>query len=158
MKRRVFLLFCLLGAVIFFYACKKEKKEEPKTVTIQKDSTEKALVLLPDTVYASVENLEFRIDTFDTIHSGVITDFTDCYANASGIFTFRGGPFRDAKFHGKVSGRPDTVIRDWTFYTDYDHTITKLARGAVETAGPVNRCMCSGPTVVCSVSARSRLR
>lgn len=125
MINRNFLLLFLLVFFIFFSSCKNDKKEDAKCVAQKEQSMEKEIVLLPDTVYASISDLEFRIDTFDTIHSGLITDFADCYAKAPGILTFRGGPFRDAKFNGKVSGRPDTVSLDWTFLTDYDHTITK---------------------------------
>lgn len=125
MRRSLFSLVCVLSVFIFFYSCKKEIKEGSENVLQPKDSMAEVFVPLPDTVYPSVADLEFRIDTFDTIHSGLIGDFTDCYANAPGIFTFRGGPFRDAKFNGKISGRPDTVVRDWTFLTDYDHSITK---------------------------------
>ena len=82
--------------------------------------TERALQPLPDTAYASVEHLEFKVDIFDSIHNGTISDMHDMYVNAPGIFTFRGGPYRDAKFHGTVKGRPDSIAVDWTFRTSYD--------------------------------------
>lgn len=75
---------------------------------------------LPDTVYPSVKNIVYRVSYIDTLADGRVDGAADLYANAPGIFTFRGSQRRDAPFVGTVKGRPDTVVVDWTFATGYD--------------------------------------
>lgn len=80
---------------------------------------------LPDTQFVSWEGFEYQIDIRDTVHSGVIEDYEDYYSKVDGILMFRGSMFRDANFHGSVKGRPDTVVVEWEFATDFDNTPTK---------------------------------
>lgn len=117
----------LFSVLILLVACHRTQPQAVTTKHENKPQCERPC-LLSDTTYSSVAELEFQIDTFDTIHSGVIHDFSDCYANTPGIFTFRGGPRRDAQFCGKITGRPDTVCVDWKFLTDYDRIITKYGQ------------------------------
>lgn len=80
----------------------------------------------PARQYPSVEALNYKVDILDTLHSGVIEDLTDLYADAPGVFTFRGNLMRNADFGGTVHGQPDTLIVNWTFDTDYDSRQTSV--------------------------------
>lgn len=74
--------------------------------------------MLPDTAYESVKALRAVTEIGDTSTSGTI-DFTgNMYADAPGIFTFRGGAYRNADFHGSVKGEPTKIAVDWEFKTD----------------------------------------
>lgn len=123
MKTNILTINILL--LILCFSCQKKETVETRAVPAPNATPEVRFILLPDTMYASVDALDFVIDIFDTVHSGEIQDFSDCYEHTPGIFTFRGGPRRDAQFDGHISGRPDTVKSDWTFHTSYDGTLTK---------------------------------
>ena len=75
----------------------------------------------PDTVQPSAANLIYTVQYIDTSNSGYIGDTRSLYPKNGNILTFRGDAFRSASFGGKVFGRPDTMIIDWTFTTDYDN-------------------------------------
>jgi len=80
--------------------------------------------MLPDTMYASVDAIQWKTTLVDSLHSGVLDNLDDLYADVPGIFAFRGGSFRDAPFRGHLQGKPDTVVVDWSFTTDYDDRST----------------------------------
>lgn len=83
-------------------------------------------VSLPDTTYPSANVLEFVVDVVDKNTSGKITSFEDVYANAPGIFTFRGGLKRNTPHEGKVTGTPSKISVAWEFKTAFDSEPTKL--------------------------------
>ncbi len=76
------------------------------------------IVALPDSSLPSVDKIEYKIEVLAPEIPGELGDLKDCYADAPGILTFRGGPYRQARFNGKVTGRPDTIVVDWVFNTD----------------------------------------
>lgn len=74
----------------------------------------------PDSVQPSAANLIYTVQYVDTANDGYIEDFRSLYPDNGNILTFRGDAFRSAPFTGTVSGRPDTIMVDWVFTTDYD--------------------------------------
>ena len=75
-------------------------------------------VMLPDTVFASVDNLIFEVELLDSTTNGVLENLIDPYDTVPGIFTFRGGHRRDARtFSGKIKGEPTRIVQDWAFTT-----------------------------------------
>lgn len=74
----------------------------------------------PDTVQPSATNVIYTVHYYDIINSGRILDTQSLYPVSGDILTFRGDAFRSAPFTGKVSGRPDTILVDWVFTTEYD--------------------------------------
>ena len=126
MKRFLFSLFIPTFIILILAKCHhpKDHDETPSP----KDTIPKSEVLtpLPDTIFPSVDNLEYSITVFDSLTDGHIGWFEDPYENAPGAFTFRGNHYRNADFHGTLQGRPDTVIIDWVFKTGFDKRVTKF--------------------------------
>ncbi len=85
------------------------------------DSVPQPLLPLPDTALASVDALDFAIDTLDTLHNGRLDGLRDTYRDAPGFFTFRANLHRDADYNGKVTGRPTRIVQDWRFVTEVDN-------------------------------------
>ena len=90
--------------------------------TIKVPST---MELNPDTSFSSIDVLEYKIDTFDTVSSGILTDYSDLYQTASGILTFRNDIERTANFlcgsksdNMILKNQPDTIITEWVFNTN----------------------------------------
>ena len=75
-------------------------------------------VMLPDTAFASVEDLTYEVELLDSATSGVLDNLINPYDTVPGIFTFRGGHHRDARtYSGKVKGVPSKIVQDWVFRT-----------------------------------------
>lgn len=113
----------LAGIAFFIFlcsACTQPKTAAPAGKTDTLTEVKQATLPLPDTSYASIGELDYKIDLTDSLQDGTLTDLRDEYANVPGIFTFRGGPRRDAAFHGTVKGEPDSISVDWCFRTAYD--------------------------------------
>ncbi len=81
---------------------------------------------LPDTVYPSARALNYTIDIVDKSIDPQLSTLADLYADAPGIFTFRGGPHRTADYHGTVKGTPSDFNVDWTYITPEDYRETSL--------------------------------
>ena len=79
---------------------------------------------LPDTCYSSAKNVVFQVDVADTTISPKLRSFNDLYADAPGIFTFRGSPRRDMPYSGTLDSIPTKIRRVWCFTTDYDSRAT----------------------------------
>lgn len=110
----LFLSFNLLLA-----AC-NVKTSASTTPAVSPDSSdiEPQEIVYPDTSYASVSKMRYKIDTLMT-EPGELNSLKNQYENANGIFTFRGSPTRETSFYGIINGSPDTVKVDWTFKTSY---------------------------------------
>ena len=130
MKRRkaasLFLALCLLAN-----ACsggKQSVEDQPESVdTLNVEVDQKPEVKpYPAKQFPSVEALNYKVDVFDTLQSGVIDDLTDLYVDAPGVLTFRGNLMRNADFGGRVKGRPDTLFINWTFDTESDNRQTSV--------------------------------
>ena len=57
---------------------------------------------LPDTTYLSASTLEYKIEHKDTTLEATLRSHRDLYADAPGIFTFRGSPRRDMPYSGRL--------------------------------------------------------
>lgn len=84
------------------------------------ENTVEIIPMLPDTAYESASMVKYRVDLFNDSVDSVICSLEDSYKDIPGVFAFRGNPSRQANFGGRVSGRPDTIIVDWQFTTDFD--------------------------------------
>ncbi len=80
---------------------------------------------LPDTSYSSTGAVKYKIEILDTLDNGSLGNLADLYADAPGVFTFRGGLKRQADFIGKVKGTPSEINIDWEFQTAVDNRKTK---------------------------------
>lgn len=93
-------------------------------VAIAITTTAWAIDELPDTCYSSAKNVVFKVDVADTTISPKLRSFKDLYADAPGIFTFRGSPRRDMPYSGTLDSIPSKIRRVWCFTTDYDSRAT----------------------------------
>ena len=75
---------------------------------------------LPDTTYTSAKGIEYQIEILDTLADANLRSHRDLYADAPGIFTFRGSPRRDMPYAGKLDSVPSLIEVAWTFRTDFD--------------------------------------
>jgi outer membrane protein assembly factor BamB len=75
---------------------------------------------LPDTTYTSAKGIEYQIEMLDTLVDANLRSHRDLYADAPGIFTFRGSPRRDMPYAGKLDSVPSLIEVAWTFRTDFD--------------------------------------
>ena len=80
---------------------------------------------LSATPLPSAEDVKYEVEVYDTLTPGTLTSLDDPYADAPGIFTFRGGPLRDANFGGTVSHKPQRIVQRWVFETEEDFTKTQ---------------------------------
>ncbi|MCK9339434.1 MAG: dehydrogenase [Bacteroidales bacterium] len=117
LKNALLLIFVLCSLVT---SCKRQENQPIQESCVRTPKPDSTITVYPDTAYQSVENLDFTIQYMDSSISGEITNLQDLYAHASGILSFRGGPYRDANFQGKITGTPHNIEIDWIFRTDYD--------------------------------------
>lgn len=75
---------------------------------------------LPDTAYISVDKIDYVVERYDTTTPATVSTFDDLYADAPGVFTFRGSPRRDMPRSGLLDSIPTQVEKVWTFITAYD--------------------------------------
>lgn len=73
---------------------------------------------LPDTIFPSVDAIKYSIEVSDSSVDGKLSSLRDLYAEAPGIMTFRGGPYRNAPFTGELKQAPTGVEVAWTFTTE----------------------------------------
>ena len=88
---------------------------------VEKDTTP-----LPDTMYASVGKLQWRVEVLDSTVDGTLHVLDDPYLESNSKLAFRANHLRNADFGGKVKGVPTRIVKDWVFDTDVDYTPTKL--------------------------------
>lgn len=74
---------------------------------------------LPDTAFASVNDLEWEVLVSDSVTDGQLIHYSDLYTDSLSQLTFRGNLLRDADFGGTVKGTPSRVEKRWTFTTDF---------------------------------------
>ena len=123
------LLSCSVAVCLLLSSCgyrSNEKAEDATDTLIVEDEPEREIKPYPATQFPSVESLKYEVNVFDSLHSGIVEDLSDLYVDAPGVFTFRGNLFRNADFGGRVKGRPDTLIVNWTFDTASDNRETSV--------------------------------
>ncbi|MBO7067844.1 MAG: PQQ-like beta-propeller repeat protein [Bacteroidaceae bacterium] len=129
MKRKrvmpFFMVFCLLANACGSNQAADNSADSLDTLVVEVEQ-EPEVTPYPATQFPSVEALNYKVDVFDTLHSGVIENLSDLYAGTPGVFTFRGNLMRNADFGGRVEGRPDTLVVNWTFDTATDNRRTSV--------------------------------
>ena len=122
-KAKFTLVFIAISSLLLTIGCGRNKTAQngsENTDTLQSTAsvvTEKTIEVLPDTTYPSINKVNYRIEKCDGYSDSLIDNLTNVYAQAQGIYTFRGDINRQANYGGKVTGRPDTIIIDWEFHT-----------------------------------------
>lgn len=122
----LYIVFSILACACGGVGRSKEDNVVKTDTIIVEHGSERKVQSYPATQFPSVEALNFKVDVFDTLHSGAIDNLADLYIDAPGVFTFRGNLMRNADFGGKVKGRPDTLTIDWTFDTEMDNRDTSV--------------------------------
>lgn len=121
MKKGVTILISLLLICLSCNNMKGEKGLEPAEEIIDTIPEPEEIVLpFPDTILPSAEKIMVKIDTFDQTLPSTLMEFNDPYANAPGIFTFRGTPFRNPNFSGRLHGDSINIHTEWVFNTAMD--------------------------------------
>ena len=69
-------------------------------------------LMLPDTAYASVAALDFKVVNDDSVEHPM-QDFNDRYDRSDRVMTFRKNLMRDADFGGTVTGTPSQIEIAW---------------------------------------------
>ena len=105
-------------------SCKFSQHPVPDTPVETDTIAEPEVVILPlpDTILPSAEKVMVQIDTFDKELPWEILSFSDPYADAPGIFTFRGTPTRNPNFQGRLHGDSIRIHTEWEFGTAYDNS------------------------------------
>lgn len=107
-------------------ACLQQRQEDVTAAdTTEEETIEVPAVELlnPDTCFASIQDINYRVDTFDVAHSGEVESFRDLFTDAPGILTFRGNPARNAMVT-ELERQPDSLCVEWTFITKTDNRKT----------------------------------
>ena len=127
---RILLVFCVVTVCFLLSSCDGRRPsgtgEDISDTLIMKVEPEPKVKPYPAMQFPSVEALKYQVDVFDSLHSGVIDNLADLYSDAPGVLTFRGNLLRNADFGGRVKGRPDTLIVNWTFDTALDNRETSV--------------------------------
>lgn len=144
-KPSLFIIAALLS--VSFTCCGGSKKNNSTDRSVNIDSItvvtaepEEVIEALPDTAYISSSMIRHTVEILDTVTAPEISDYTDKYANAPGVFSFRGNISRNADYAGRVTGTPDTIIVDWEFNTAMtppDTNTTRWGGGSGWTGQPV---------------------
>ncbi len=117
-------LICLLAASTIFTSCNSRPKDGSSDQQVADSICADTIpvpvqpAFLPDTAFPSAQFLHSRTEIFTPDIPGELNSTLNMYADVPGVFTFRGGAFRDADFHGKVTGTPSRIEIIWKFTTD----------------------------------------
>ena len=124
-------IIALLGGCLLT-ACGGKKAETQKGE--ETDSTAVAMheptmeeLMLPDTCYASVAAMDYRIIHEDSAEHP-LKDFDDRYDRSDRVMTFRKNLLRNADFGGTVEGTPSEIEIAWVYRTPYGADSTRFGR------------------------------
>lgn len=115
--------YLLLAFLVASAGCSQSKTENPavdSADSVQRPAAE-AILRLPDTCFASVADVKYSIEIYDSMPGG-IDDLSALYHQGGNILTFRGNERRDGNFGAKIKGKPKDLRVDWIFTTDVDTT------------------------------------
>ncbi len=124
MKQKQYMAILWVIAIASCTGRTNGNKSEGDTTWVDTSAQKEEMAFLPDTCYASVADMDYRIEDEDSVEAP-LKSLTDCYEDANGIFCFRGNQVRNADFGGRVKGTPKSIEIAWTFTTTYDTTHTK---------------------------------
>lgn len=122
MKKTYFL--AVFVSAMILTACAKSAKSDAGSTTDSLTAHADTMPL-PDTAFASVKALDWRVEVLDSATDGAVKVANDPYQQGNSHLAFRCGYLRNADFGGKVKGSPTRIVKDWTFDTDVDYTPTK---------------------------------
>lgn len=105
-------ILSLAAAALLLASCKDAAPEEDIAEPVIEEPE-----ILPDTAFASVDDLDYAVEIIDSTVSGQMKFTHSEYQDTVSQLTFRGNPFRNADFHGKVKGKPSKIVVDWTYET-----------------------------------------
>lgn len=128
---RTFLQLSLFSLILISASChggggRGSSDSIPDSLAKSEAVNKEELYRLPDTVYASADDVYFEVTVSDSTISGELNSLEDLYKNIPGAFTFRKGSRRQADFGGKVDKVPTTIEIDWTFKTAESYRKTSL--------------------------------
>lgn len=124
MKKQIVLCLAAVATV----ACNGNKTQTGAGIqdTLTADTiVEEPLTYLPDTSYASVQAVSYKIEDEDSTEA-LLRDFDDPYEKAGGVRIFRKNLRRNANFGGRVKGTPSQIDVEWVFQTAYDTMPTRF--------------------------------
>lgn len=131
-----YLIIFILAGISLFASCGGGNTRTNTAATPDTDTLvpAKAEIRLPDTAFASVEALKYTVEVLDTTEPASLSSLDNLYADAPGIFIFRGSPHRDAPHTGTLDGQPTEIVVNWRFSTKMD---SKWGGGSGWTGQPV---------------------
>ncbi|MBP5314695.1 MAG: hypothetical protein J6Y87_02370, partial [Muribaculaceae bacterium] len=119
--KRIIIIVAALAVMASMSQCDKNAKPSAHADadSIVADTVAAAVEInrLPDTSFASVNNLVFELVKADTVTPAEIDINLNDYVGVEGIPVFRGTQRRDADMHGTVKGTPSRIEKVWTFRT-----------------------------------------
>ncbi len=122
------IIWIFVSATIALISCQPDpQKRNPEMAasdTVMSVPDISALEPFPDTMFASADKLTFAVDTFDRTVSPQLADYKDLYADAPGVFMFRGSPTRNPNFCGHIYGDSISINVEWVFATARDTSRT----------------------------------
>lgn len=119
--RRISAVYTALAVSAIMWQCGKTTKPAEASgadsTSVDTIASRVEVTRLPDTTYASVQNLVYEIVNADTTTSAEIDIYLNDYAGVDGIPVFRGTERRDADMRGTVKGTPAKIEKVWSFRT-----------------------------------------
>lgn len=114
----------MIGVAALMTACSGGGNGETAVSTEEKVDTvvevKKVIERLPDTTYASAGKIRYNVEVLQPEVDGTVSSLDDMYAGQPSIMTFRGGPFRQAAFGGKLDTVPTRLEVAWRVETESD--------------------------------------
>ena len=112
-------------------ACSESKK--PSTPAVVTDSVAAAQtyqptleeLTLPDTVFASVDDVTFVVEDADSVPHP-LAYYNDLYNETDRVMTFRKNLMRNADFGGRLEGTPSDIEVAWSYDTPYGNAQTQF--------------------------------
>lgn len=106
-------------------SCTSGNNSKNENGDAESDSTQtviekEVLEHLPDTVFSSVEKVNYIVDLVDSSINAKVDPLTDLYTSQPSIMTFRRGPKRQGNFNGTIDTFPTQIVVDWRFDTAHD--------------------------------------
>ena len=124
-------ILVLLGVLMAACGGKKAQQQEGQvsddSLAVEAHVPTMEELMLPDTAYASVAALDFKVVNDDSVEHPM-QDFNDRYDRSDRVMTFRKNLLRDADFGGTVTGTPSQIEIAWVYRTPYAADSTRFGR------------------------------
>ena len=110
----------LIGVAAIVAGCSSGARQQSQTVVVDSIAAPQEPTLeeltLPDTAYASAENLKYVVEHSDTLPAP-LDSYDDPYQRGDRVMTFRKNQLRNADFGGRITGIPREIRVAWSFDT-----------------------------------------